>query len=183
MAVAALPLLFGLAAASQDWSKVWSGVMDTCSNVSCVKGKVDLALDRALNMSTIPLVEGVTLVRTDHHLSPAGRQGGQDILSKFIHLVTTRNINIELGNVNGDGRGKKKKYLEYLYLAALVAAIVIPLKLQGLALVAGKALLIAKVALALAGSALLKKLSHDEHHRRVDVASADPYLLAYREQT
>lgn len=81
-----------------------------------------------------------------------------------------------------DGRGKKKKYAEYLYLAALVAAVVIPMKLQGLALVAGKALLIAKVALALAGAALLKKLGHDEHHRRVDV-EGDPYLLAYREHT
>ncbi|XP_046677469.1 uncharacterized protein LOC124365527 [Homalodisca vitripennis] len=174
-----LPLLLGLAAGSQDWAKVWSGVLESCGDVGCVRGKVSLAMDRALNMSSIPLAEGVSLVRSNHSESwPAVPRHDEDLLSKFSRLVNSRYLNIELANVN-DGRGKKKKYLEYVYVMALVAAVVIPLKLQGLALVAGKALLIAKVALALAGSALLKKLSHDDHHRRVDVA--EPYLLTYQD--
>lgn len=76
--------------------------MDSCGDVACVRGRVDLALDRALNMSTIPLTEGVTLVRSGPP-EPPGQlaRTDQDVLSKFIHLVTSRNINIELANVNG----------------------------------------------------------------------------------
>lgn len=81
--------------------------MDSCSDVGCVRGRVDLALDRALNMSSIPLVEGVTLVRSSRPgVSTEGREQ-EDVFSKFMRLVSTHDINIELANVNG---GKKLEY-------------------------------------------------------------------------
>ncbi|RZF47710.1 hypothetical protein LSTR_LSTR014631 [Laodelphax striatellus] len=80
-------------------------------------------------------------------------------------------------------RGKKKKeHALYVVAMATALAVLIPLTLKGIALIAAKALLIAKVALVLAGLAALKHFTHhEESHRRVHIADDvhDAHSLAY----
>lgn len=105
-----------------------------------------------------------------------------------------------------EARGKGKKQYRYVIAAVLTAmGIAGPLGLKVLAFIAGKALVISKVALTIAGIIALKKIfSHDHHeetsfqvhagsdHNRRNAyllkkaaqqyGSADPYSYYYQQQ-
>lgn len=78
-------------------------------------------------------------------------------------------------SLNGEeGRGKKKKMGGFLLLPLVLGGTLIPLALGALALLAGKALIVSKLALVLAGIIGLKKLlsgghggGHDSGHEVV----------------
>ena len=64
-----------------------------------------------------------------------------------------------------EGRGKEKKHYRYI-IAAMMTAVAVagPLGLKVLAAIAGKALVISKVALTIAGIIALKKIFSSDHH-------------------
>lgn len=76
---------------------------------------------------------------------------------------------------NGEERAKRKKMSGLLMIPLLLGGTLIPLFLGGLALLAGKALIISKLALVLAAIIGLKKLlgggGHGHGHEEVVVAS------------
>lgn len=66
-----------------------------------------------------------------------------------------------------EGRGKKKKLAPLLLIPLLIGGTLIPLAFGALALLAGKALIVSKLALVLAGIIGLKKLlSGGGHHEQ-----------------
>lgn len=74
-----------------------------------------------------------------------------------------------------EGRGGKKKKKEIgqmLATAALTAAIILgPIFIKSIALIAGKALLISKIAIVIAGTIALKKLASQPQHQETETVS------------
>lgn len=70
-----------------------------------------------------------------------------------------------LGGGGGGGGGKDKKNGHYIMIPLLLGSTLVPLAFGALALLAGKALIVSKLALALASIIGIKKLiSHGHHH-------------------
>ncbi|XP_039278946.1 uncharacterized protein LOC111054637 isoform X2 [Nilaparvata lugens] len=170
---------------------VFDNCMARTSPGYCLQKKMLDFLDRALTREQIPLAEGFTLARTndanytDAEAEAATARHGtasieQQIWSKLDRFFNTRSLSISLAE---EGRGKKKKeHALYVVAMATALAVLIPLTLKGIALIAGKALLLAKLALVLAGLAALKHFTHhEESHRRVHIADDvhDAHSLAY----
>ena len=71
-------------------------------------------------------------------------------------------------------RGKEKKILHYLFLGKIVAGTHLALALKGIAVLAVKALMVAKIALVLASVVALKKLfQHEKHHTSYEVIQTE----------
>lgn len=69
------------------------------------------------------------------------------------------------GGGGGGGGGKDKKNGHYIMIPLLLGSTLVPLAFGALALLAGKALIVSKLALALASIIGIKKLiSHSHHH-------------------
>jgi hypothetical protein len=118
-----------------------------------------------------------------------------------VSQVTKQNVgdlesknNAILSVVSGRGKMKNKKGGGLLLIPLFMAGTLIPIALAGLALLAGKALIISKLALVLAGIIGLKKLlsgsgggyHHDSAyqvvghgHHAAARSQPDPHLLAY----
>ncbi|KAH8306753.1 hypothetical protein KR044_012576 [Drosophila immigrans] len=185
--------------------RVYDDCQDKNDFIGCLKQKALYALTRALDQDSIKIVDGLVLEKQNHTDSDSiinsltdARQFGsltpldRALLSKADKLMRTHalkfDMNLDLGLGAGVGRGhghKKKKskgggHIKYVIAALLTAmGIAGPLGLKALAAIAGKALVISKVALTIAGIIALKKLfSHDhseetsfqvhagEHNRR-----------------
>ncbi|KAJ8910873.1 hypothetical protein NQ315_000504 [Exocentrus adspersus] len=174
---------------------------------ACLKLKLVAALDRvARSYSEIPLFSGVTFVKDPKATTPAAEEVKSEaeieaslpraledredtlnnmILNKVGNFLGTHSLQINLPTVadmqrslNGEeARGKKKKNSGFLLLPLILGGTLIPLALGALALLAGKALIVSKLALVLAGIIGLKKLlsgsggSHDSGHVEVVAGS------------
>lgn len=76
-------------------------------------------------------------------------------------FLKTHTVKVDLS----EARGKGKKQYKYVIAAMLTAmGIAGPLGLKALAFIAGKALVISKVALTIAGIIALKKIFSSDHH-------------------
>lgn len=64
----------------------------------------------------------------------------------------------------GGGGGKNKKNSHYIMIPLLLGSTLIPLAFGALAILAGKALIVSKLALALASIIGIKKLISGQHH-------------------
>ncbi|XP_033161266.1 uncharacterized protein LOC117141750 [Drosophila mauritiana] len=186
--------------------RVYDDCQDKNDFIGCLKQKALHALTRALDQDSIKIVNGLALEKQNQsetesilgsltdarqfgNLSPIDRA----LLSKADKLMRTHTLKIDMDGGGGEdsvGRGhehghKKKKHKEGGHIKYVVAALLTamgiagPLGLKALAAIAGKALVISKVALTIAGIIALKKLfSHDtseetsfqvhagEHNRR-----------------
>lgn len=203
---AAFVLACGVAGARGSQESPAYGVMNvlercTSSNDSptdCLENAASNALERALKTDDIVFAEGFSLKKStdesdlallngrearqmEGNLSPSDKMWNN--LEKFI---ATRSININLGEIVGEGRGKKKKYAAYYGIAlATAAAILIPLKLKLIAIMAATALITGKIALVIASLVGLKKLvskpSEETTHVHYDSHRSDPnsHFLAY----
>lgn len=199
---------FGLGPEMSLVRRVYDECQDTNDFIGCLKQKALHALTRALDQDSIKIADGLVLEKQNHSEAEStlgsltdARQFGnlapidRALLSKADKLIRTHTLKIDIAS-GGDedasvGRGhkhghKKKKHkdgghIKYV-VAALLTAIGIagPVGLKALAAIAGKALVISKVALTIAGIIALKKLfSHDhseetsfqvhagDHNRRV----------------
>ncbi|XP_030383992.1 uncharacterized protein LOC115631409 [Scaptodrosophila lebanonensis] len=160
--------------------RVYEGCLDKNNFVGCLKHKALLALSRALNQDSIKITDGLVLEKqnqTDRErvvsvLTEARNIDNLDrvLLTKLEKLMRTHSLKIDLDVGVGRGHDDKKKkhkegggHMKYVIAALLTAmGIAGPLGLKALAAIAGKALVISKVALTIAGIIALKKLfSHD----------------------
>ncbi|XP_039760418.1 uncharacterized protein LOC120634092 [Pararge aegeria] len=152
--------------------------------VPCLKKKAILFFDRAARMEAIPLVDGVDIVKTsefevvpvsenDIEASlPRNLDSKDEILSEMLWdriaaFANSRTVQLSLPRMSGDelnkgveeGRGKMKKMMGMMMMgAAGKMAAMIPLAMAGLFVLAGKALIVSKIALLLAGIIALKKI-------------------------
>ncbi|XP_069679305.1 uncharacterized protein Osi8 [Periplaneta americana] len=190
---------------------------------SCLKTKLVTAMDRASrSQSDLKVFEGVSFIRdpsagsddsvegkplTEAELEASLPRGLQDkenlldglIMEKILGFFKSHTLQFKLPTAEEFQRSlseearKKKKGSSLLLLPLMMAGMLVPIALAGLALLAGKALIISKLALVLAGIIGLKKLlggSGGGHHEAsYQVVSGhggsrnfehDPHLLAYR---
>ncbi|XP_075213875.1 osiris 21 [Lycorma delicatula] len=186
---------------SDTWSSIvpreLKVVMDSCMSRTdkgyCLQRKMVDFLDRALVKDSITLTDGLSIDKSKDaiNISDSRQQRQQagsisEILwDRLQRFYNSRVISINLAEA--EGRGKKKKEGEYYAVAiATAVAVLIPLTLKGLAIIAGSALLIAKVALVLAGLAALKHFVNgnqggdNSSHRRIHIEDRpEAHNLAY----
>jgi len=171
--------------------RVYDDCQDKNDFIGCLKQKALHALSRALDQDSIKIVDGLVLEKQNQSETESilgsltdARQFGnlapidRALLSKADKLMRTHTVKIDMDGGGGGvedsvGRGhehghKKKKHKEGGHIKYVVAALLTamgiagPLGLKALAAIAGKALVISKVALTIAGIIALKKLfSHD----------------------
>ncbi|XP_022164202.1 uncharacterized protein LOC111029496, partial [Myzus persicae] len=177
----------GGAAASAGFGTVLWSVLDDCFGdvdaagpaTVCLKSKALTALDRALGKPALTLTDGVTLTaragkslavdpqadRADRAALDAAPDADSknalldDMLaSRMDRLMSTRTI--ALDGAGQEGRKKKDKAMQQAMMMAgmMAAAVMGPMAFKILALIAGKALLLSKIALVLSGIIALKKL-------------------------
>ncbi|XP_060847564.1 uncharacterized protein LOC132927124 [Rhopalosiphum padi] len=201
---------------------LWS-VLDDCflgdgdaSAAVCLKSRALTALDRALGKATVTVADGVTLAaRAGKSLQPVDPQAERadraaleaapdadaknalldDMLaSRMDRLMSTRTI--VLDGAGQEGRKKKDKAMQQAMMMAgmMAAGVMGPMALKIIALMAGKALLISKIALLLSGLIALKKLFQPQqsggHEHIVEAApsghhygrSIDAHRAAYSGQ-
>ncbi|VEN54173.1 unnamed protein product [Callosobruchus maculatus] len=172
---------------------------------SCLKLKLIAAMDRvARSFNEIPIFEGVTFVKdpkatvvdtepkSEAEIEanlPRSLEDKQDALNGMIadkvsNFIGSHTLQIRFPtaadfqrSLTEEGRGKKKKMSGYLLLPLILGGTMIPLALGALALLAGKALIVSKLALVLAGIIGLKKLlsgssgGHESGHEVVVAGS------------
>ncbi|XP_034251927.1 uncharacterized protein LOC117651730 [Thrips palmi] len=194
--------------------KVWEDCAARDDTTTCLKGKALTFMDRAARKDSLALPGGLALVRTagdagaatapvtdaDLEASLPRELGQRDakldqmLLDRVLGFVQTHALRFNLAE-QGEERGiKKKDLLPYLLLGKLVASSMVAMAFTGLALLAGKALMVSKIALLLSGIVALKKLfgggGHSSgqvevvnHGRSMDVDDdEEPQAMAYRGQ-
>ncbi|KAG8038536.1 hypothetical protein G9C98_006232 [Cotesia typhae] len=167
---------------------------------SCLKLKLVTAMDRVSRSAQLNIAEGVTVVRDENSREkieeapktpqeieaslPRALEDKEDALNtmifdKFVRFFQSHTLKLKLPNVEElsrslteEGRGKKKKNMGgLLAIPLLIGGTLVPLALGALALLAGKALIVSKLALVLASIIGLKKLvsGHEHGHEVVQV--------------
>ncbi|KAI5743258.1 hypothetical protein M8J77_016207 [Diaphorina citri] len=158
----------------------------------CLKLKAVNVLNRALVKDDIDIIDGVRLKRTvdvnitqfdptaiqsarNMDASQKESQVDQLIQKQVTTLFSSRSIESEESIPPEEGRGKKKVKKELGQLLATAAvtagAILGPLFLKSIALIAGKALIISKIAIVIAGTIALKKLLSQPPHHETETVS------------
>ncbi|XP_025193131.1 uncharacterized protein LOC112593084 [Melanaphis sacchari] len=164
--------------------KVVFKVFQDCSKAQfgpCLKHKILTALDRINEQPEMELFDGVRLVKDPavalndvaDDISSA-RSAGDDetasldtlVINKIVNFFKSRSLQFKLldneSREMADGRKKSNKYNSLLMYPFMMGGMTIPLAFGVLALLAGKALIIAKLALALSAIVGLKKLFSDQ---------------------
>ncbi|GBP17598.1 hypothetical protein EVAR_12305_1 [Eumeta japonica] len=146
--------------------------------VKCFKMQAAKLADRAARMETLPILDGVTLVRRPDlgRAFPSTLPEGDlnsltaEQVDKLLEITTskllqTHKLNIVPSNLGGDlgrsfdeARGKMKKYIGPIITGLAIKGGFVAMAFQAIALLAGKALLIGKIALLLSVIIGLKKL-------------------------
>ncbi|KAF5290243.1 hypothetical protein FQA39_LY14797 [Lamprigera yunnana] len=149
----------------------------------CLKLKLVSAMDRAMKAdSEVPILEGVKFVKNSNALPEppkteaeieASLPRGLDrdnalnslIFEKVANFFDTHSLQVKFPSASDiqrsfsdEGRGKKKKMGGLFLIPLVLGGTIIPLALGALALLAGKALIVSKIALVLALAIGLKKL-------------------------
>ncbi|XP_050685632.1 uncharacterized protein LOC126980053 [Leptidea sinapis] len=177
-------VLVGVVTSKEDFGlKYMTKVYEDCRKsegiLPCLTSKAITFFDRAAKMDAISLIDGVDIVKTGHEISEnevdstiprnlENSKGLTDVLfDRIAAFVNSRTIQLSLPKISGqelnkgveEGRGKMKKMMGMMMMgAAMKMAAMIPLAIAGLFVLAGKALIISKIALLLAGIIALKKL-------------------------
>ncbi|XP_012522907.1 uncharacterized protein LOC105828890 [Monomorium pharaonis] len=164
-------------------------------SISCIKYKVFTYVDKMLaDKEDITLSEGITLVKTSNTEGEGAPRSIESsdldtlLFDRLGRFLRTHSVKVDLkgsdilGAIESAGRsfedfsdnavesrGKKKKAQKILgplmMAMALKAAALLPLALGAIAMIAGKALLVGKIALVISAIIGLKKLlgSHQKH--------------------
>ncbi|CRL01248.1 CLUMA_CG014345, isoform A [Clunio marinus] len=154
--------------------KVYDDCQDKEDFGGCLKTKASTAIERAVDQDIISLLDGISLVKTKSSKSDeaqiflADARGlsslskiDQTLIRNIEKFLNTHTIKVDFS----EARGKEKKHYRYVIAAVLTAmGIAGPLGLKALAFIAGKALVISKVALTIAGIIALKKIFSSDHH-------------------
>ncbi|XP_055677156.1 uncharacterized protein LOC129786282 [Lutzomyia longipalpis] len=153
----------------------------------CLKKKAITFIDRVTKVDAINVGEGVRIVRSaDSPVVDVPKSLGEDLekslprnaeardealttllADRVARFLSSRTVMVTLPKVSPDeigrsveeGRGKMKKMMSMMMMGfAMKMAAMIPVAIAGLYVLAGKALIISKIALLLAGIIALKKL-------------------------
>ncbi|XP_072935213.1 uncharacterized protein Osi8 [Epargyreus clarus] len=142
---------------------------------NCLKVKLAKALNRISSSEEVSILSGVKITRdkdadVENVVEEAIPRGLDEssldslILDKIVGFMQTHTIQVkfpsgsELQRAFDGGRGRRKKLAPLLAIPLLIGGMMVPLAFGALALLAGKALIVSKLALVLAGIIGLKKL-------------------------
>ncbi|XP_015840940.1 uncharacterized protein Osi23 isoform X1 [Tribolium castaneum] len=132
----------------------------------CLKRRSLLALDRSLKADVIELASGIELVKYRQENDTTQLRQFSDwkheMLKRLTQLLDTHVLKIRLNGQFIEARGKKKQnmFMSLLMFGiAAVGLIMVPMGFQFLAVLGGKALLLAKMALILTAIQGLKKIA------------------------
>lgn len=119
------------------------------------------------------MIDGINLVKSENAVADdtpviadaralSGLSGIDKALVQTVDkFLRTHTVKVDMS----EARGKGKKHYRYIIAAMMTAmGIAGPLGLKALAAIAGKALVISKVALTIAGIIALKKIFSSDHH-------------------
>ncbi|KAF7987584.1 hypothetical protein HCN44_003447 [Aphidius gifuensis] len=165
---------------------------------SCLKLKLLTAMERVSRSTQLNIVDGITIVydgtdtveknedipKTQQEIEaslPRALDDKEDalntmIFNKILRFFQSHTLQLKMPNVDEfsrslteEGRKKKKNMGGLLAIPLLIGGTLVPLALGALALLAGKALIVSKLALVLASIIGLKKLvsSHESHGHEV----------------
>lgn len=176
--------------------KVYDHCEQTEEVVKCLKEQAIKIADRAIKLPNIVVAEGFNLVKSENAQEDArsmhqfdnineeqmrsmSSEQLDDVLAeKFSRFFNTHQISLtmkslldksdgSLGRMIEEGRGKMKKYIGPLLTAIAIKGGFVAMAFNAIALIAGKALLIGKIALVLSAIIGLKKLvSSGEAHEK-----------------
>lgn len=162
----------------------------------CLKEQAVKITDRAIKLQNIPVVDGITVIRrkdiddarafnsvvlTDDQIKTMTSQDLDEALAeKTARFLDTHEVSMSVANMLGqsgdgesisrmieEGRGKLKKYIGPILTAIAIKGGFVAMAFQAIAMIAGKALLIGKIALVLSAIIGLKKLvSGGEAHEK-----------------
>ncbi|XP_031624030.1 uncharacterized protein LOC116341228 isoform X2 [Contarinia nasturtii] len=176
--------------------KVYDDCLDKDDFTGCLKGRALVALNKAINQDSISIVDGIYMEKqneTDVEKTPEFADArvlsdlsgvDRQLMEQINKFLRTHVLKVDLseerggggfgGNKGGAGGGKNKlkpKKASRYIIAALLAAIGIaaPLGLKAIAVIAGKALLISKIALTIASIIALKKIYSSDAPRETQV--------------
>lgn len=162
--------------------KLLGRMYDNCENsheiFKCFKIQAAKFIDRAARMETLPVLDGISLVsRPDSGRAfPSSLPDGDmnalpsDQIDKYLQLATSKlmqthrvvispiTIGDDVGRSMSEARGKLKKMMGPIIAGIMVKGGFLAIAFQAIALIAGKALLIGKIALLLSAVIGLKKL-------------------------
>ncbi|XP_046671064.1 uncharacterized protein LOC124361073 [Homalodisca vitripennis] len=181
--------------------KLFYRVVEKCGDdadvYSCLKMKAVGLLDRALSMDTLPISNYITItkdpkahevppptLRTEGELEaslPRDQQKKSAVLDEMLEdrvsrYLDTRTIQLSMPADVLEGRKKKDKGGMMMMAAVAMGGMMLQMAMGKIALIAGKALLIGKVALLLSAIIGLKKLvggGGGESHPQVVYAGGD----------
>ncbi|XP_041971194.1 uncharacterized protein LOC121727417 [Aricia agestis] len=164
--------------------------------VRCMKRKTLRALDRALSPDVVPISDGVNLVRyelvdntgnimPENETSPWSEKELEEgdwrtlALQRMAKILRTHVIKFDFGNERtvdkAEYRGRRRHQMLTMMMFGVVSIgmVLVPMGFQFLAVLGGKALLLAKMALILASIQGLKKVdSYDGFHDRGKIATS-----------
>ncbi|XP_034837326.1 uncharacterized protein [Maniola hyperantus] len=175
-----------LATASADTfggfgAKLLASVYDKCDRSSellkCFKFQAVKLVDRAARMEKLPIFHGLSLVRnaeqepfpssvvegdlnslTSGEVDQLFDQASSKLLQTHRVVLSPKNIGVDIGRSFDEARGKLKKMIGPIMAGVAVKGTFVAMAFQAIALIAGKALLIGKIALLLSAIIGLKKL-------------------------
>ncbi|XP_041985531.1 uncharacterized protein LOC121737865 [Aricia agestis] len=178
-----------LASASADPGKLVGKIYDSCAHsqeiTKCFKIQAAKLMDRAARMSNLQILDGVTLVRDEARNFPSTLPDGDlnslssdevdkllaastsKLLSNHRVVISPARVSAEMGRSFEESRGKMKKMMGPILAGVALKGGFLMMAFQAIALIAGKALLIGKIALLLSAIIGLKKLvSNGEAHEK-----------------
>lgn len=138
----------------------------------CLKNRTLAILDRMLQTDIIPLMGGVELVRYATLLPPGNDSAtynrslsGKDewvwqVFDRITELCRSHVIRLRVQQEEGRGRHAYKHLFPLMMMAFMkMLVVMVPLGFQFMAVVSGKALLLSKMALALASAQAMKRVT------------------------
>ncbi|XP_072935167.1 uncharacterized protein Osi11 [Epargyreus clarus] len=171
--------------------KLLGRMYDNCERsqeiIKCFKIQAAKLADRAARTETLPILDGVSLIRRAEQgrAFPSSLPEGDlnsltsDEVDKYLHLATSKllqthrviisptSVGVDVGRALTEGRSKLKKMMGPIVAGVLLKGGFLAMAFQAIALIAGKALLIGKIALLLSAIIGLKKLvSSGEAHEK-----------------
>lgn len=171
--------------------KLLGRMYDNCERsqeiVKCFKIQAAKLADRAARMESLPILEGISLVRREDtaRAFPSSLPEGDlnslpsDQVDKLLNIATSKlmqthrvvisptSVGSDVGRSLNEARSKMKKMIGPIIAGVLLKGGFLAIAFQAIALIAGKALLIGKIALLLSAIIGLKKLvSGGEAHEK-----------------
>lgn len=153
--------------------KLYSQCDTSIDIIRCFKLQTLKVFERALRMESFNIISGISVVRNDSARSMSGTNDSisEDKLQtlesnqidgmlaeKTNKFLSTHKLQLDIPKLVEEGRGKMKKYMMPMMAMMAVKGGLMAMAMKGIAMMAGTALMIGKMALMLSAIMGLKKL-------------------------